>query len=194
MTKAAKQIPALSEKDKERFFSKIKINPETGCHEWTASKSIKGYGNIGMSGVVVSSHRVAYLLATGIDPLELCVCHTCDNPPCCNPEHLWLGTNADNTLDRDKKGRGIVLKGDAHYSRLQPWRLARGDRHGAKLKPESISKGSRNGGAKLSDSDVIEIRSRYSARDISQDVLALEFGVSRMTIQRIVLRKGWKHI
>jgi hypothetical protein len=71
-------------------------------------RSAKGYGNTmkKIGGVNVSgSHRIAFTMMFGPVPEGLQVCHVCDNPPCCNPRHLWLGTNSDNQLDAVAKGR-----------------------------------------------------------------------------------------
>ena len=72
------------------------------------SKFGNGYGSIRMpnNGPLVGAHRVAYEVAHGAIPEGMCVLHTCDNPPCCNVEHLFLGTQKDNADDREAKGRG----------------------------------------------------------------------------------------
>lgn len=85
----------------ERLASRVVVNPETGCHVWSSTLSTGGYGR-----VLVSAHRLAWELAHGPIPGGLLVLHKCDNPPCCNPEHLFLGTIADNMADKIRKGRG----------------------------------------------------------------------------------------
>jgi hypothetical protein len=81
------------------------------CWEWTGARFPYGYGHIAGSPKLgeprnLYAHRVAYELGFGPIPKGLFVCHSCDNPPCCNPKHLWLGTALDNARDRDAKGHG----------------------------------------------------------------------------------------
>jgi len=73
--------------------------------EWSGSRGRDGYGSIHVGPQTILTHRLAWELAHGPIPDGLCVLHHCDNPPCCNPAHLWLGTPADNAADRDAKGR-----------------------------------------------------------------------------------------
>jgi hypothetical protein len=92
----------------------------------------------------------------------MCVLHRCDNPPCINVAHLWLGTPADNARDRDTKGRGGAARGTAH------------------------------GQAKLTEDRVRSIRDRYAAGGVTQKELAQEFGVCIANISMIVRRVSWK--
>lgn len=86
----------------------VRINPRTGCWEWQGARGRGGYGRCGNE----RAARVAYRAWRGPLASELEVCHTCDNPPCCNPDHLFLGTTQDNTADKVRKGR--VPKGEQH--------------------------------------------------------------------------------
>lgn len=86
------------------FNSKYKVNKTSGCFEWVGTPNGNGYGVMQFHGRQTLAHRVSWFLNCG-DPGELFVCHKCDNPPCVNPDHLFLGSAADNNKDKGRKGR-----------------------------------------------------------------------------------------
>jgi hypothetical protein len=113
----------------------------------------------------VPAHRFAWELARGVIPEGMYVCHKCDNPPCCNPAHLFLGTHDDNMRDKAEKGR--VRGGDV--------------------------RGERNPHSKLTADQVLEIRRRAAKRE-RQCNLAREFGITPQATWNIINRRVWKHI
>ena len=95
-------------KDFNWLISKSKRN-ENGCIEWLGGKRNKsGYGATHVDDKTVHVHRLSWILNFGEIPDGLFVCHKCDNPPCINPEHLFLGTHRDNMLDCQNKGRMVT--------------------------------------------------------------------------------------
>jgi hypothetical protein len=145
----------------KRFWEKI-VKEENGCWTWTGTKS-GGYGALYRSGKTVKTHRFSYELHKGNIPSGICVCHSCDNPCCCNPDHLFLGTFKENNQDRAKKGRsrGVFQRGEDH--------------------PNS----------KLTKEKVRSIREVYSSGSISQRKLAKAFDVNQSTIRNILKGRIW---
>lgn len=88
----------------ERLFSKIIATSLLGCWDWSGAKHKFGYGRLAENYVEGTAHRTMWKVLFG-DPGDLEVLHRCDNPPCCNPFHLFLGTQRDNIRDASKKGR-----------------------------------------------------------------------------------------
>lgn len=118
---------SISQREKtfdEKFWEKVDVRGEDECWEWMAARSRKGYGNfylaIGNSkSLHCLSHRMAYILSSDSQiPEGMLVCHKCDNPPCCNPKHLFLGTVKDNAVDMWNKGRSHVQRGNKPHSKI----------------------------------------------------------------------------
>lgn len=149
----------------ERFLGKI--SRSEGCHVWTGTVNDSGYGlfKIGWKKGQVRAHRYSWELANGKIPEGLFVLHKCDNPICVNPDHLFLGTQADNIKDMDEKGRRVSS------------RIARffGEDH-----PHS----------RLTEDQVRKIREDSR----TQAVIAKDYGVGQMTISRIKTNTTWKHV
>lgn len=94
----------LSDSDKERFWAKVDRRGPDECWPWRAATDRDGYGAFNVRAAMFGAHRVSWKITTGATPTK-CVCHTCDNPRCVNPAHLWLGTHQDNMQDKIAKGR-----------------------------------------------------------------------------------------
>ncbi len=94
-----------------RFRSRMSVGTMADCWPWKRPAAA-GYGTFLANGKTHSAHRFAWMLAFGPIPEGMRVCHRCDNPPCCNPSHLFLGTQADNMHDRDAKGRTVIRRGE----------------------------------------------------------------------------------
>ena len=95
----------------DRLLNKVKIDEVTDCWEYQGGKNNIGYGMIRDDKRMRTTHRVSYEEHKGPIPPGMCVCHTCDNPICCNPNHLWLGTRKQNTQDMVSKGRAKIYGG-----------------------------------------------------------------------------------
>ena len=147
-----------------RFQSKIKVMP-SDCHEWQGQLGNDGYGRISIGGSMMRAHRVAFELVNGPIQPGMHVLHRCDNPPCCNPDHLFLGTQADNMRDMKSKNRA--------------------GRHSAK--------GESHPRAKLTESIVVAIREAYEKGELQKDI-AKRYDVAQITVSNIVTRKRWIHI
>lgn len=150
---------------------------ESGCWLWMGGLDKDGYGQTHYQGRNVRAHRAAYLLFKGPVTSGLVVMHRCDIPACINPDHLGLGTNAENTEDRTKKGRHRAASGDSHYMRRNPL----------------LRSGSNAPAARLNEMAVLEILRLHSS-GITQENLAKKFGITRSGVSAITTRRTWKHI
>lgn len=155
----------------ERFWEKVRIAGPDECWIWIGTRHGKGYGQIKCelgSGPpsTMKAHRVSWELAHGPIPGDLWVLHHCDNPPCVNPAHLFLGTNQDNSDDRDAKGRRVGPTGKNVHT------------------------------AKLTEEMVRSIRAEYVPGwgGMNMYRLSEKYGVTRPTIGNIIRRKIWKHV
>jgi len=161
----------------ERFWAKVEKRGTEDCWLWTGGKTVKGYGVFWNNERFVHAQRFAYELLVGPIPDGMFVCHHCDNPPCCNPKHLFLGTHKDNMRDAVAKGR-----------------MASGERHGTHTHPERTARGENSGTAKLNAAQVRVIRLSCAAGTASKAALARFYGVTETNIRLIVTRKTWKHV
>ena len=140
------------------FWKKVGRKTKSGCRNWKGELDPKGYGHTCFKGVFTTAHRIAYMLTSGEIPEGKVVMHGCDNRACCNPEHLKVGTQAENLADMRAKGR-------------------------ANDKPP---KGEKHGMCKLTFEQVKSIRVEYATSRISQAKLAQKYGVGGTQISRII--------
>lgn len=144
--------------------NKVIPEPNSGCWLWAASCFADGYGAVRFQGKTSRAHRASYMISCGEIEQGAVVLHKCDNPICVNPDHLRIGTHADNVADRVAKGRTVAGKGERQRS------------------------------AVLTEFDVLSIRRKHNIDGVEQKRLALEYGVNTGTISRVCTGKSWKHI
>ena len=160
--------PAWREDVAARFWAKVSPGEGTdSCWMWIGAKKDtgpgRGYGSFKLESYTSrGAHRVSYALFNDVSPGEMTVCHRCDNPPCVNPMHLFLGTSKDNVHDMIAKGRRCT-----------------GDQ-----------KGENNGAAKLTAEQVERIK-RCIVQGESNKCIARRYNVSHSLISRIGLGKSW---
>lgn len=170
------QMIVLTEAKIGAFWAKVdKSAGDDSCWNWKGKLFGGGYGLFSAGGSQYA-HRIALILTRGEIPNGLQCLHRCDNRKCCNPAHLFLGTNADNVADKVAKGR--QSRGEKHSDAVVPV-TPRGEKH-----PKS----------KLKESEVIEIRRLHASGVMGYRSLAAKYGVRWQSIQGIVSRKYWTHI
>lgn len=153
---------------KERFMSKVQVGTGDECWIWTGQLTDNGYGTVfvprqnGNRSRQQRAHRVSFTLFNGEIPPGMMVCHRCDNPPCVNPAHLFLGTAQDNANDCVSKGRTNARKGE-----------------------NSVR-------SKLTEAQVIQIRHRFHNDGWNKSQLSREYGVSHRCIYKIIHNETWQ--
>ena len=153
----------------QRFWPKVDTSAgPNACWPWTGHQAPTGYGQIGAGGRsdgVLYAHRVSYELNFGPIPDGLYVCHTCDNPPCVNPGHLFAGTPTENSHDARDKGRLVMPR----------------------LRGEDAAP------AVLTETQAREIIARRAAGEKLTD-LSRRFGVSESAISQLARGRTWRHL
>jgi len=178
-------VEKFSDEFRERFWNKVRKD-FLGCWEWQAYRTRSGYGFLQarkISPFPMLAHRVSWALAFGKIPKGFFVLHKCDNAACVRPSHLFLGTQHDNNLDRDKKGR--VASGDRNGARTMPNRNPYVRNRGSGLRGEQHPM------SKLTLREVQEIRSKF-VTGINRHQLAKEYEISDTHADRIVKNISWR--
>lgn len=152
----------MNNKQKRNFWKKV--DKTDSCWNWLACKDKLGYGQFWFNGKTILAYRASWMINKGQIPKNLCVLHKCDNPPCVNPNHLFLGTRQDNMRDMMNKGRGADKRGEKHHL------------------------------VKLTENKVDAIRKMYAAGNITQIILGRLFSVDQSQISHIINRVNWNHI
>ena len=159
----------ISQKDIERFESKFVLIPFHSCWEWITFCDSDGYGHFYYNKKMRIASRISYQIHKGKIPKNMFVCHTCDNPSCVNPHHLWLGTAKQNSQDMVNKNRTHL--GETH--------------HNSKLNNSQI----------LEIRKKYKKETKQNKHDgFSYHQLALDYNVSWVTIRNIIIKRIYKHI
>ncbi len=156
------------------FWNRVGPADANGCMPWTGHKvSAKSpYGRVKWNGRTLLAHRLAWELEHGSAPADaLDVCHRCDNPPCCNPAHLFLGSHEENMRDAIDKGR------------WDPSQCG-----------NPVLHGTTNPKAKLTEEIVRTCRSLHESEHLTASELARRYGVHNSVMSRVLRREAWAHI
>lgn len=145
----------------ERYWAQVSVGTGDDCWPWTGIVDRDGYGMFSRNRLGRRAHRYAVELDRGAPELGKIVMHTCDNPPCVNPSHLLVGTQADNIADKMAKGR------------------------------HRCDRGEDQGNAKLTEADVLSIRRLCAEGSLTQCEIGLNFGVDASHVSDIKRRKRW---
>ncbi len=153
----------------DRYWAKVDVRGKDECWEWKRARYHDDYGCLGIRvgtwRTTMRASAFSLILATGEDANGRFALHTCDNPPCCNPAHLYWGDQTRNIADMDRRGRRVRVG----------------------------SPGERHPNHKLTQADVLRIREDW-AQGATQQSLATRFGISQVNVSYIVRRKSWAHV
>lgn len=170
----------------ERLENNSIPEPNSGCWIWTGaiSSGSLGYGSLRIGRNTTRAHRAAYEAFRGSIPSGMFVCHKCDVSLCINPDHLFLGTPADNNKDRREKGRDHWIRRRDVAERMLA--IARAAKKQAPV-------GGMTNSAKLTEDDVRRIR-MLAKNGVRQRALAFQFGISQSTVSALISKQTWGHI
>lgn len=160
----------LIQTDINRFWSNVGRKDSDDCWPWTRSRNKDGYGRFRLNGKTEQAHRVVWTLSNGSIPelfegLPTQILHSCDNPPCCNPRHLFPGNRLTNMADSAAKGRsaGFTRKGELHPKVL------------------------------IANFQAKEIKERHQKGETLNQIAEI-YGISVSAVGRICSGKRWSHV